>query len=202
MREAQLLFPILLCLACTEEQITISQKDMNEDMSVPSDMTDMLLGGSNRCWVECVQLYSAGCIHTDLPVRIMGITKCTGATCEPCIIKTQCTDYLGTCTKEKKLGYQCLDGTEKVGAARCFTPVGGSCENRYLTGYGPTGCENLCLQGGDACQTKGKAQPCEVHCGTSDGVIKPGVQSCEEVGCDDGVHLVWSECRTKDACLK
>ena len=161
-------------------------------------------GSRERCWVECQQVYSAGCFNTDTPVRLMGIRSCTAGKWNDCVTKEQCTKYAGVCPNgtSQTLSFECIDGNQKTGKAPCGRPLGGMCVNSYYSGYGYLDCPDLCLGSGDACAVEGQTRACEVHCNTPLGPIRAGMQTCQPADCSGIRVRYWADCKTNDGCLK
>ena len=176
------------------------------DAGSPPVCTD---GTRQRCWVECAQTYSSGCIHADLPPRIMGVESCSGGQWGDCTTLSFCSSFgPGSCTQGTNPPdlYECLDGTNRLGEMLCSRPLGANCMDSYDTGWGITDCvasqSQICPDVFGNCTTEGATQPCEVHCNTGTGPSTPGTQTCQAADCGGtlGHTLYWSQCFTMDAC--
>ncbi len=157
-------------------------------------------GQLQRCWVECTQIYQAGCIHGDVPPRIPGVRACTGGQWAACVTPQSCKELVGTCDNgaKKPLTVTCLDGSQKQGVHHCLKPLGANCAFSYWAGYGALDCPDLCTTAADQCPMAGASEPCEALCDVPDGLKVPGTRTCQAV-CN---AQVWSTCMTGDGCWK
>ena len=174
--------------------------DATVDATVDAGPAVCSPGQLQRCWVECTQIYQAGCIHGDVPPRIPGVRDCVGGQWAACVTAQSCKELVGTCDNgaKKPLTVTCLDGSKKQGVHHCLKPLGANCASSYWGGAGALDCPDLCTTAADQCPTAGAVEPCEALCDVPDGPKVPGTRTCQAV-CD---AQVWSTCLTGDGCWK
>lgn len=159
------------------------------------------LGKLARCWIECPQTYTTGCIDGGLNPKIMGTRACVAGQWGKCEVSVACAALnAGPCTNGKNLDvqYTCLAGKQQAGKYICSKALGANCATSWFVNWPLSDCPHFCPQQEVECPTLGAEAPCEILCGGPEGPAILGKQKCQE-GCG---FKYWSQCWGDKPCAK